>query len=138
MMMEHRIETLINPNLYPQTTLDTPLKFSLTSFIQADAYCDEQFLSCEASRAETNKLTRRLFAEQVVLRNALDNGLNHSFKPMQVKCFDIQGQFDHAVCLLRLNKIGASRFLIQTSFYKDNKLIATTNQDGCLVEKKED
>ena len=115
----------------------TPLKFSLTSFIGADTYRDEQFLSCEASRAESAKLAKRLFDEQIVLRNALEQ-LELHFHPMGVNCFDVQGQFDHAVCLLRLNKLGPSRFLIQTSFYKDNRLICTTRQDGVLASKDEE
>ena len=130
-MMTHHLENSVNflnaPNI--------PLKFSLTSFIQASTYCDEQYFNCEASRVESKKLIKRLFTEQVALRNALGSGLETHFNPMTLNCFDIQGQFDHAVCSLRFNKLEPSQFFIQTHFYKANKLVAITNQDGCLAVK---
>lgn len=131
------VHTLENPtpSLSVQPNAGTPLKFSLTSFVGVDAYRNEQFLSCEAARVESKKLINRLFNEQVVLRNALDGQLELRLNPMRVNCFDARGQFDHAVCLLRLNNLGPSRFLVQTSFHKDNRLICTTRQDGFLVPK---
>ena len=112
----------------------SPQTFSLTSF-SFERYDETQYLNCAAARAESQTLAERLFKEQIVLRNALE-GLELRFQVMNVNCFDVRGQFDHAVCLLRLNKLGPSRFLIQTRFYKDNQLICTTSQNGCLVLKE--
>ncbi len=132
--MERCLGNSVNTKALPQAT-STPLKFSLTSFIQVNTYCERQYLNCEASRVESEKLIKRLFTEQVVLRSALENDLEVHFNPMTLNCFDVQGQFDHAVCLLRLNNLGPSPFLVQTHFYKANKLIATISQEGCLLAK---
>ena len=133
--MERCLGNSVNTKALLQTT-STPLKFCLTSFIQVNTYCDDQYLNCEVARVENKKLIKRLFAEQIVLKNALEDGLEVNFNSIDLNCFDIQGQFDHAVCLMRLNNLGPSQFLIQTRFYKANKLIATISQEGCLLAKR--
>ena len=113
-----------------------PYKFGLTSFVGPNAYAKECYLNCEAVRSESLKLCSRLFREHVVLRQAVESDLALHLERLVISCFEPLSQFDHAVCLLRLNTLGVSRFLIETSFYKDTKLVARTYQKGRLVEKK--
>ncbi len=116
-----------------KTTCQGPLKFSLNSFVSPNDFEDEDFLDCTVYRNVAKELSERLFEEQVVQLDLLEQNIKPEINEMKVQCFDAQGEFDQAVCCLRLNNLGPSRFLAQTSFYQEDKLVATVAHNGNLA-----
>lgn len=116
--------------------IETTIKnktFSLTCF-SFDSYDKEQYLTCEAARVEGQKLSERLLREQTSLKTLL-NASRPQFGEVKVMCFDEKGEFDHAVCTLRLTSGKTASFLSQTYFYQAKKLTAVTAQKGHLLPK---
>jgi hypothetical protein len=115
----------------PATAAPTPLTLSLTSFLRPGSYSPERFRRCRASRSEAERLSARLFAEQATLRSA---GVGHRRldEALRVACYDEAGRFDHAVCTLRFEP-ESGRYLIRSSFYRRDRLVATIDQPGRLV-----
>jgi hypothetical protein len=109
----------------------TPLTLSLTSFLRPGSYPPERFRRCRASRSEAKRLSARLFAEQAALRSA---GVGHRRldENLRVACYDEAGRFDHAVCALRFDP-ESGRYLIRSSFYRRDRLVAIIDQPGRLV-----
>ncbi|MEM7738418.1 MAG: hypothetical protein AAF267_21795 [Deinococcota bacterium] len=129
------------PRALQQATRDTTAAstnmtmFSLTSF-SVDTYDQTQYLNCEAAQIESQKLVTRLLHEQTTLQTWL-NARELHFEDTNVMCFDEQGEFDHAVCTLRLNSLSASSFFSQTYFYNVDKLITVTTQKGHVMPRGE-
>ena len=116
-----------------ETTRQEPLKFSLNSFVSPNDFDDEDLLDCTVYRNVAKELSERLFEEQVVELVLLEQNLKPEMNEMKVQCFDTEGEFDQAVCYLRLNSLGPSKFLAQTSFYQEDKLVATVAHNGNLA-----
>ncbi len=116
-----------------EITLQSPLKFSLNSFVSPNDFEDEDFLDCTVYRNVAKELSERLFEEKVVQLAVLEQSIKPVTNEVKVQCFDAQGEFDQAVCCLRLNNLGPTRFLAQTSFYQENKLVAKVAHNGNLA-----
>ena len=124
-MQSNQAMTLTNttlPSLFKkqpsasENTSQGPLKFSLNSFVSPNDFDDEDLLDCTVYRNVAKELSKRLFEEQVVELAVLEHNLKPEMNEMNVQCFAAQGEFDQAVCRLRLNSLGPSKFLAQTSF----------------------
>lgn len=88
----------------------------------------EALLSGEAYWRVARDLVGELISTQ--LSEALNGGLSPLLGDISLEHYALEGQFDRAVCRLKLNNLGASRFIVHTSFYRESSLITLAVQEG--------
>lgn len=115
-----------------ETREGTPraLTFSLTAQLDPAEPSDQDLLTCEAYRRVARELAFRLFETE--LQGALEGGLVPMAGEPGLEHHTLGGRFDRAVCRLKLERLGPSRFLLQTSFYLRGALVTTAVQHGVL------
>jgi hypothetical protein len=109
------------------------LSFSLTSPTSSTTFSTEELTSGKGYRQVAHDLTHKLLEEQLPLRGVVEDGLIPFIDEEALATFDPRGRFDHAVSELRLNRLGPSRFLLQTFFYLGEQLVATVSECGKLA-----
>lgn len=114
-------------------TSTPPLKFALTTFVRPDAYPDARYRSGDAAEALSDDLIRRLFDEQFALRELVESGLDLALDPQRMRRFDPEGRFDHAVCLLHLDRLGETPWRQRTQLYRHGRLVTLVERTGRLV-----